>query len=84
MDADEPLANPRHETYCSEYAAGKTQRQAILAAWPDRSRWKSETVENKACKLEAEHEVRARIARLKRLAAQKGTTTRAEVLVGIS
>lgn len=50
----------------------------------DRSRWKPETVDNKACKLEAEHEVKARIARLKRLAAEKATTTRAEVLAGIS
>lgn len=41
-------------------------------------------MDNKACKLEAEHEVKARIARLKRLAAEKATTTRAEVLAGIS
>lgn len=40
-------------------------------------------MDNKACKLEAEHEVKARIARLKRLAAEKATT-RAEVLAGIS
>lgn len=84
MDADEPLANPRHETYCRERVAGKTQRQAMLAAWPDRSRWKPETVDNKACKLEAKDEVKARIARLKRIAAQGATTTRAEVLAGMS
>lgn len=84
MDADEPMANPRHETYCRERVAGKTQRYAMFAAWPDRSRWKPETVDNKACKLEAEHEVKARIARLKRPAAEKVTTTRAEVLAGIS
>lgn len=41
-------------------------------------------MDNKACKLEAEHEVKARIARLKRLAAEKATTTRAEVFAGIS
>ena len=33
MDADEPLANPRHETYCHERVASRTQRQAKLAAW---------------------------------------------------
>ena len=32
LDADEPMANPRHETYCRERVAGKTQRQAMLAA----------------------------------------------------
>lgn len=62
MDADEPLANPRHETYCHERVASRTQRQAKLAAWPERSRWKPETVDNKICKLEAEQEDKARIA----------------------
>lgn len=32
LDADEPMANPRYETYCRERVAGKTQRQAMLAA----------------------------------------------------
>lgn len=81
---DTPLANPRRERYCQERVAGKTQRQAMLAAWPDRARWKPETVDNKACKLEAEDEVKARLAALKRIAAEKATTTRAEVLAGMS
>ena len=81
---DIPLANPRRERYCQERVAGKTQRQAMLAAWPDRARWKPETVDNKACKLEAEDEVKARIAALKRIAAEKATTTRAEVIAGMS
>lgn len=84
MDADEPQANPRHEKYCRERVAGKTQRQAMLAAWPDLSRWKPEAVDNKAYKLEAKDEVKTRIARLKRIAAQGATTTRAEVLAGMS
>lgn len=81
---DIPLANPRRERYCQERVAGKSQRQAMLAAWPDRSRWKPETVDNKACKLEAEDEVKARLCALKRIAAEKATTTRAEVLAGMS
>lgn len=84
MDADEPLANPRHETYCHERVASRTQRQAKLAAWPERSRWKPETVDNKICKLEAEQEDKARIARLKRLAAEKAATTRAEAPAAMS
>lgn len=79
-----PLANPRHETYCRKRVEGLTQRQAMLAAWPDRARWKPETVDNKACKLEANREVKARIAALKREAAEKATTTRAQVLAGMS
>lgn len=81
---DIPLANPRREIYCQRRVEGMTQRQAMLAAWPDRSRWKPETVDNKACKLEAEGEVKARIAALTRIAAEKATTTRAEVLAGMS
>ena len=80
----EPLANPRRETYCRKRVEGLTQRQAMLEAWPDRARWKPETVDNKACKLEADHEVKARIAALKREAAEKATTTRAQVLAGMS
>ncbi len=81
---DTPLANPRHERYCQARVAGKTQRQAMLEAWPDRTRWKPETVDNKACKLEADREVKARIAALKRAAAERAITTRAEVLAGMS
>lgn len=79
-----PLANPRHERYCQARVAGKTQRQAMLEAWPDRARWKPETVDNKACKFEADREVKARIAALKRAAAERAITTRAEVLAGMS
>ena len=83
-ETDTPLANPRHERYCQARVAGKTQRQAMLEAWPDRARWKPETVDNKACKLEADREVKARIAALKRAAAERAITTRAEVLAGMS
>lgn len=41
-------------------------------------------MDNKACKLEAEHEDKARIARLKRLAAEKAATTRAEAPAAMS
>lgn len=81
---DIPLANPRHEEYCRKRVEGMTQRQAMLAAYPDRERWKPATVDNKACKLEGTDEVKARIAALKRIAAEKATTTRAEVIAGMS
>lgn len=81
---DIPLANPRHEAYCQKRVEGMTQRQAMLAAYPDRSRWKPETVDKRACELEADGKVKGRIAALKRAAAEKATTTRAEVLAGMS
>ena len=83
-DVDIPLANPRHELYCQRRVEGMTQRQAMLAAWPDRARWKPETVDKRACELEADGKVKGRIAALKRVAAEKATTTRAEVLAGMS
>ena len=81
---DIPLANPRREEYCRHRVEGMTQRQAMLAAWPDRARWKPETVDKRACELEADGKVKGRIAALKRIAAEKATTTRAEVLAGMS
>lgn len=81
---DIPLANPRHEVYCQKRVEGMTQRQAMLAAYPDRSRWKPETVDKRACELESDGKVKGRIAALKRAAAEKATTTRAEVLAGMS
>lgn len=81
---DIPLANPRHEKYCQERVEGKTQRQAMLSAWPGRARWKPETVDKRACELEADGKVKGRIAALKRIAAEKATTTRANVLAGMS
>lgn len=81
---DIPLANPRHEVYCQKRVEGMTQRQAMLAAYPDRSRWKPETVDKRACELEADGKVKGRIAALKRIAAEKVTTTRAEVIAGMS
>ena len=81
---DEPLDNPRHEEYCRHRAGGMTQRQSMLSAYPDRARWKPETVDNKACALERRAEVKARICALKRMAAREATTTRAEVLAGMS
>ncbi len=81
---DIPLANPRHELYCQKRVEGLTQRQAMLSAYPGRSRWKPETVDKRACELEAEGKIKGRMAALKRIAAEKSTTTRAEVLAGMS
>lgn len=86
MDTNEgtPLDNPRREAYCRERVAGKTQRQAMLSAWPDRARWKPETVDKRASELEARGEVKGRIAELKRAAAAQATAARSEVLAGMS
>ena len=80
---DTPLDNPRRERYCQLRAGGATQRQAMLAAWPSRSRWKPETVDTRASELEAGLEVKGRIRDLKRAAAERAVISRAEVLSGM-
>ncbi len=79
----EPLDNPRWERYCQERAGGRTQRQAMLVAYPSRSKWKPETVDKRSNELESNGEVKGRLATLKRAAADAATLTRAEVLSGM-
>lgn len=78
------MANPKHELYCQERCAGKSQRQAMLAAYPNRNKWKPETVDNKACVLESDSKIKARLRYLKDEAAKEAILTRAEVLASVS
>lgn len=80
---DRPIDNPRWETYAQQRAAGKTQRQAMLVAYPQRVSWKPETVEREANKLEHDARVSHRLTALKERAANKVTITRAQVLSGM-
>ena len=81
---DTPLTNPRWERYCQERAAGKSQRQAMLAAYPKRIGWKPETVDAKACELEANEKVKERLAALMEAAARAAIITRTEVINGMA
>lgn len=81
---DIPLKNPRWELYAQRRAEGMTQRQAMLAAYPSRAKWKPETVDSAACRLEADSKVKTRVATLKRRAAERAIITRADVLAGMS
>ena len=82
---DRPLDNPRWERYCQERAAGRTQRQAMLAAFPDRARWKPDSVDRAAKRLEAgKAPIKPRIESLKRRMAAKSVATRADILSGLS
>jgi len=79
----QPLDNPRRERYCQERAGGRTQRQAMLAAYPSRAGWSDNAVDCAASKLEADAKVKQRLDALKRAAAEAATLTRAEVLSGM-
>lgn len=61
------LDDVKKEKYCQERAAGKSQRKAYLEAFPNSRRWKPETVDVRACKLENDDKV---MTRLKELAAE--------------
>ena len=61
------LDDVKKEKYCQARAGGKTQRQAYLEAYPRSKRWKPETVDVNACKLEKDDKV---LLRLKELAVE--------------
>ena len=57
----QPLTNANHEKYVLARVAGKSQRQAMLEAYPHRSKWKPDTVDQAACRLEADSKIKARL-----------------------
>lgn len=84
MGGSEPLDNPRWERYCQERVAGKSQRQAMLAAYPSRAQWSESAVDQAASRLDADSKVLARLTALKAESAKKATITRAQVLDGMA
>ncbi len=81
---DEPLTNPRWERYCQERAAGKSQRQAMLAAYPKRVAWSDNAIDCAASKLEGNAKVKQRLGALMEAAAKAATITRAEIINGMA
>ena len=59
------MLTPKQEQYCKNRAILKmSQRKAYLDAFPSAKEWKLETVDTKACNLEAEDKILARIKEL--------------------
>lgn len=79
----QPLTNANHEKYVLARVAGKSQRQAMLEAYPHRSKWKEASVDIAACKLESDARVKQRLQDLQERASKKVTITRAQVLNGM-
>ena len=71
---------PAQERYCQERAKGATQRRAYLAAFPGSQKWKPETVDKRACELEAKRKVAGRLRELQKAAAAAAVVTRAEIV----
>lgn len=59
------MLTPKQEQYCKNRAILKmSQRKAYIDAFPSAKEWKLETVDTKACNLEAEDKILARIKEL--------------------
>lgn len=59
------MLTPKQEQYCKNRAILKmSQRKAYIDAFPSAKEWKLETVDTKACNLEAENKILARIKEL--------------------
>lgn len=58
------ILDVKKEKYCQARSEGKSQRQAYLDAYPSSRKWKPETVDSKACNLEKDSKVSARLREL--------------------
>ena len=58
------ILDVKKEKYCQARSEGKSQRQAYLDAYPSSRKWKPETVDSKACNLEKDAKVSARLREL--------------------
>lgn len=70
------LKNARKEKYVQGLISGLSQRKAYLVAYPKASKWKNETVDNKASKLLRDDEVWARYVELQEENAKTAGLTR--------
>jgi putative protein kinase ArgK-like GTPase of G3E family len=60
------MLTPKQEQYCKNRAIKKlSQRQAYLDAYPNSKEWQPETVDTKACNLEKEDKILARLKELR-------------------
>ncbi len=72
------LENARHEKYVQNLIAGMSQRKAYRDAFPNSARCKDDTIDNKASKLFANNEIRARYEEIQEEQKQKALLTRYE------
>lgn len=74
----------KQEMYCQARMRGLSQRKAYREVYENARRMKDATVDSRACTLEADPKVNARLRELKRAAAAAATKSRAEVIAGMS
>lgn len=74
----------KQEMYCQARMRGLSQRQAYREVYENARRMKDATVDSRACRLEADPKVNARLRELRRAAAAAATKSRSEVIAGMS
>ena len=75
------LNSPKREKFAQNIAQGMSQRAAYRDAFPNSAKWKDNTVDAKACALNATPDVSARVTELKEAAASAAVLTRMERMV---
>ena len=71
---------PKQELYVQARARGLSQRAAYREAYPRSVNWKDSTVDSKACVLEADGKILARLRTLQNKSAEKAVITRSKLL----
>jgi len=55
-----------HKNYCQNRALGKSQYESMLIAYPQRKKWKRNSIDCAAAKLEAKAKIKQRIEELRK------------------
>ena len=74
------ILDVKKEKYCQARSGGKSQRQAYLEAYPSSKKWKPETIDSKACNLEKDTKVSARLRELAEENSKAAGLTRKKLL----
>lgn len=78
------LENARYEKFVQCLIAGMSQRKAYKEAFKQSGKWKDSTVDNKACKLFRESEIKARYEELQAETQDEAIMTRKKRMIRLS
>ena len=71
---------PQEERYLQGLMQGMSQREAFLYAFPERSHWKPNVIDNKACEMLKRGEIKVRFEEMQQEAREAGAVTRDSIL----
>lgn len=74
------MINDQQEKFCQEVVKGATLKQAYMAAYPRAKTWKDTTVDARASKFAKKPQIAARLAELRKQAAESSAITRDDII----